>query len=221
MSGAGVCVSVVSAEVHVREGRWTKRVCPVPDVVVARNVYEGIANCARRTCREQIELAEAKHDLVIVAEVLIEAKRSRLLVLRGPCGDKEVAPVYQGTAGRDDRLIERRDGIEPAGGDAIDVAVAQRRVARPFIVLLGEGLPRVCGAIESRRRRIVEGVAHAAEVAGAHRRRWSQRSGFHRGTVNVIFPGYEEEGAILAVIQLWNRKGAADRGAILVLPQGS
>src|ERR1019366_7794790 len=76
MRGAGVCVSVVSAEVHVREGRRTERVRPVPDVVVAGNVYEGIANCARWARREQIELAVAKHDLVIVAEVLVETKRS-------------------------------------------------------------------------------------------------------------------------------------------------
>src|ERR1035437_1043587 len=221
MSCAGECVSVVSAEVHVREGRRTIRVRPVPDVVVAGKVDEGTANCTRRVCREQIELAVAKHDLVIVAKVLIEAKRSRLLVFRGSCWDIEVAPVYQGAAGRDDRLIERRDRTDPAGWDAIDVAAAQRRVARPFVVLLGEGLARVSGAVVRRGRRIVDGYAQGAEVASAHISRWSRGSGFHRGTVHVIFPGCEDEGAVLAVIQLWNRKGTADRCAILVLPQGS
>src|ERR1019366_6407565 len=221
MSGAGECVSVVSAEVNVREGRRTIRVRPVPDVVVAGNVYEGIADCTRRICRKQIELAVAKHDLVIVAEVLIHSQRSRLLVLRGLSGDKDVASVDQGAAGRDDRLIQRRDRIDSAGWDAIDVAAAQRRVARPLVVLLGEGLARVRGAVVRRGRRIVDGFAHAAEVAGAHISRWSQGSGFHRGTVLVIFPGCEEEGAILAVIQPWNRQGTADRSAILVLPQGS
>src|ERR1019366_608288 len=136
------------------------------------------------------------------------------------CGDIEVAPVYQGAAVRDDRFIERRDRIDPAGWDAIDVATAKRRVARPFVVLLGKGLARVSGSVVRRGRRIVEGYAEGAEVAGAHISRWSRGSGFHRGTVLEIFPGYEEKGAILAVIQLWNRKRTADRSAKLVLPQG-
>ena len=113
---------------------------PVPDVVVAGNVDKGIANCARWTCLEQIELAVAEHDLVIVAEVLIHANRSRLLVVVGPCGDIEVASVDQVPAVRDDRFIERRDRIDPALWDAIDVAAAQSRVARPFVVLLGDCL---------------------------------------------------------------------------------
>src|ERR1035441_9380729 len=58
-----------------------------------------------------------------------------------------------------------------------------------------------------------------AEIAGAHRSRWSQGSSFIRGTVHIILPGCEDECAILTVIQLWNRKRTADRSAILVLPQ--
>ena len=47
--------------------------------------------------------------------------------------------------------------IEPAGGDAVDVAAAQGGVARPFVVLLGEGFTGVITADEGRRRGVIDG----------------------------------------------------------------
>jgi len=57
-----------------------------------------------------------------------------MLVGERSSGHEDVAAVHEITAVRDDSLVQRRDSVEPAGGDAVDVATAERGIARPFVV---------------------------------------------------------------------------------------
>ena len=79
---------------------------PVPDVVMAGDMHESVANRIRRICLEQIELAVAERDLVIVAEVLVDPKRSRILGGIGVLGVEDILTVDDGRAARRDQRQE-------------------------------------------------------------------------------------------------------------------
>ena len=75
---------------------------PVPDVVMAGDMHEGTANRIRRRCLEQIELAVAERDLVVVAEVLVGPECSRILGGIAIQRIEKVLPVDDGCAARRD-----------------------------------------------------------------------------------------------------------------------
>src|SRR4051812_35423589 len=125
MSCPRIGVPIISSEVHIREGAWAEGVGPVSDVVMTGNVDESSADCSRRICFVQIELAIAKHDLVVVAEVLIDSDRSGILVGSRPSRIEEICAIHRSvTAGGNDLLVCRGNWVNPRLRNAVDVATA-------------------------------------------------------------------------------------------------
>src|ERR1700691_4073537 len=106
MRGADEAVSVVSAEVHIRKGCRTEFVSPMPDVVMAQNFVKTHADYCGRRDSVLVKLAVTEHNLVTIAEVLVDPNRARSLVGPGSSGEEVLFdPVDRAKVPRDDGVV--------------------------------------------------------------------------------------------------------------------